>query len=582
MRLRHLLPLLTLTLGLLLTSLLSWRVNQGWRIAQAAERAEAAVVQLGVALRAAEMVSRERGPTNGALGAVQPPTPAVVQALREARDRTDLAWRVFGAALVADANAAREREAAARLQDAGEALAQARAAVDRLLALPLDAREPQAIRSAVAGMVAVVPMLAPAVELLVHDATQGLPRLSDAVQGARLTAELREYTGLLGSHFTAPLARREPFTPAERAAIERTRGRIDQLRALVELRVRLPGQDPSVVRGWQMVEEHYFTGADELLGQVMAAGQTDGAYGMDPAAFAARYVPAMNTLFGLRDQLLVQAAAITQAELQKLRTRLQWGASASVLLLALLAATVVVLYRRVLGPLRGVTLALDGLTRGDFNAPLPQPRANDEIAAVIGAVARLQEVSRDRQQLEADRQVMIEQLRTQSSTDFLTGLPNRRAFVEAAERELARARRSGNPLVAVLLDIDHFKQFNDRYGHNAGDHALLGVAQTLRLTLRAGDLVARYGGEEFVLLVQGDLAVGLAFAERLRAAIAQVRVATPDGGLQGVSASLGVADSPQFGLLLDALLLRADEAMYRAKALGRDQVVVAESLGWAS
>ena len=172
---------------------------------------------------------------------------------------------------------------------------------------------------------------------------------------------------------------------------------------------------------------------------------------------------------------------------------------------------------------------------------------------------------------------MIERLRALSNTDFLTGLPNRRAFMQAAERELAQAHRHGTGMVLVLLDVDHFKQFNDSHGHAAGDDALVAVGDAVRRAMRAGDLVARFGGEEFVLLLNHcNAQQGQAFAERLRAAIAHAPVGDAARGLQPhVTASLGLTDASGNTADLAELLQRADQAMYQAKEAGRNRVVLA-------
>lgn len=604
MPIRRILPLLGAALLLLVLALLARLVTAEVQNHQRAKLAEHLVGDLRVALQAAEMVSRERGPTNGALGEGLPARAEVVAALKQARDRTDSALQALHSTLRTeltdalelggpDAVHTQQVQAVSRQFDTAMAsLQRARGAVDELRQRPLPERGAADLRNAVAGMVAVVPQLAPAVGQLANDVQQALPDVGGVVQGARLVAELREYAGLLGSHFTAPLVRGQPFTAEERDTIGRTRGRIDQLRYLIALQVDVPGQRPDVLKAWERAEAHYFTVAMQLVGEVLAAGETDGRYGLDPRTFAARYVPDMNTLFALRDALLEEAAGRAREERGAAVGSLLATAVGLALLLGVMVLGMLVVYRRVLVPLAGVSVALDAMARNDLAAPLPQPRAQDEMAAVIGGVATLQQRSRERAVLEAERDSLIEQLRAQSSTDFLTGLPNRRAYFEAAQQQLALARRRGEPVVAILLDVDHFKQFNDRHGHSAGDQALREVAQALRRSLRAGDLVARYGGEEFVLLLPGcDRVAGLAFAERLRLAISQVQLMVDDAAdsavaadgagaagarrAEAVSASLGLADSARYGLDLDALLSHADAAMYRAKALGRNRVVVA-------
>jgi diguanylate cyclase (GGDEF)-like protein len=161
-----------------------------------------------------------------------------------------------------------------------------------------------------------------------------------------------------------------------------------------------------------------------------------------------------------------------------------------------------------------------------------------------------------------------------ASTDGLTGLFNRRHFFELAHREFAIADRQRVPLGAIMLDIDHFKQINDRYGHAAGDAVIAAVARRLVHTARRSDLVGRYGGEEFAILQigDGDLA---AFAERLRRAVGDAPIDTPAGPLT-VTASVGVAVRTPDDADPSTLLSRADRALYRAKEAGRDRVAIAD------
>ncbi|MBT9503026.1 MAG: GGDEF domain-containing protein [Burkholderiaceae bacterium] len=162
------------------------------------------------------------------------------------------------------------------------------------------------------------------------------------------------------------------------------------------------------------------------------------------------------------------------------------------------------------------------------------------------------------------------EVRQQAMTDGLTGLSNRRALNDAMAHALAMAQRSHQPYAVLMADVDHFKSINDQQGHRAGDEALAAFAQRLRAALRAQDLPFRYGGEEFCVLLPDTDAAGVAvLAERLRLAVAQAA----SGTLQAISASFG-ATVWQPGDTADALLSRADRALYRAKALGRDRVEI--------
>lgn len=165
-------------------------------------------------------------------------------------------------------------------------------------------------------------------------------------------------------------------------------------------------------------------------------------------------------------------------------------------------------------------------------------------------------------------------LRTARDTDELTGLRNRNATSSAAHIELAHARRTRRELSVVLLDIDHFKQINDRYGHQTGDMALQLIGQTLTTAVRSHDIVGRWGGEEFFLMLpETNLAQAALVAEHIRARIAATALTIADGSTLQLTASLGVASTAHaVNYKLEALLHRADIALYQAKASGRNCV----------
>lgn len=167
-------------------------------------------------------------------------------------------------------------------------------------------------------------------------------------------------------------------------------------------------------------------------------------------------------------------------------------------------------------------------------------------------------------------------LRTLALRDMLTGLPNRRAILDALERELERSRRAGTALSIVLIDIDHFKKINDVHGHLAGDEVLRQIAVELRQRLRQSDVAGRYGGEEFLLVLPDTALDGaLKVVETLRGSIATHPARFGDLSLS-YRLSAGVwAGIPGPGDSSDTLIARADAALYDAKAAGRDSVCVA-------
>jgi diguanylate cyclase (GGDEF)-like protein len=156
-----------------------------------------------------------------------------------------------------------------------------------------------------------------------------------------------------------------------------------------------------------------------------------------------------------------------------------------------------------------------------------------------------------------------------AATDALTGLPNARAVQDTAKRMVAESLRTGNPLSALALDLDHFKQINDTYGHGAGDEVLAAVGEALRSTIRESDFGGRYGGEEFmVLLPNTDLAAATLVAEKIRKAIAGIQITAVD---RRVTISVGVASLPLHAHDTPGLIRAADRALYSAKANGRNR-----------
>jgi diguanylate cyclase (GGDEF)-like protein/PAS domain S-box-containing protein len=173
----------------------------------------------------------------------------------------------------------------------------------------------------------------------------------------------------------------------------------------------------------------------------------------------------------------------------------------------------------------------------------------------------------------SDRREAREALRRSLSYDELTGLCNRRAFIQAAQQELLRVARAPAPLSLAVIDADHFKRINDSHGHAAGDAVLRHLAAGLRASFRTLDVVARFGGEEFVALLPGTSIEGAeAVAQRLCQSLAAQAVRV-DGTPIRCTVSVGVAALADAGDTLEALMARADAALFAAKAAGRNRVI---------
>jgi len=172
---------------------------------------------------------------------------------------------------------------------------------------------------------------------------------------------------------------------------------------------------------------------------------------------------------------------------------------------------------------------------------------------------------------EKERQDLLEKWAT---TDPLTELMNRRHFFELAERELEQTRRSSRPLSFIMLDIDHFKEVNDNYGHLIGDLALIKLAKLLKQQLRKVDFCGRYGGEEFILCLPDTPASGaLEVAERIRNEVSQISIESAKDQPLTFTISLGIAENKNDKNVED-ILKRADSALYNAKESGRNQTKI--------
>ena len=173
----------------------------------------------------------------------------------------------------------------------------------------------------------------------------------------------------------------------------------------------------------------------------------------------------------------------------------------------------------------------------------------------------------------------LTELEHEAQTDPLTQIANRAYFLAVAKQEFARCRRYSHPLSLWMLDVDHFKHVNDTYGHHAGDLALQSLVTTSRQALRDWDILGRMGGEEFaVLLPETESSQALLVAERLRQAVANAMVPLANGKSVHLTVSIGIATVQEDDADIDALLDRADQALYEAKRTGRDKVILAERL----
>jgi len=228
--------------------------------------------------------------------------------------------------------------------------------------------------------------------------------------------------------------------------------------------------------------------------------------------------------------------------------------------------------------LRNLRKLLDVARRvhaGDLTARTGLPGGREEISRLGDAFDQMAQALQDR---DAELQRALRESRGLAITDPLTELYNRRYLWELLGRELLKSRRNRTPIATILADIDHFKRFNDTWGHEAGDLVLKRVADVIRENVRGSDIGCRYGGEELaVILPETTLEVAVERAERIRHGIAALHLEYGGRPLAAVTSSFGVAVYPQHAGDAEALLRAADEALYEAKKAGRNRVVVSQA-----
>jgi len=570
----RLFSLIVATLFVVVAALAGWLLTFDLRAYFAADDALNAMQRFRTSLLVAEKISAERGPMNGMLGAELPASQIPdMTLLNAARARSDAQLQALQVLLLKQHCKVCGQQIR-QIQQVRVDLAVRRAQADGLIHLPRGQRTPQALAECVDAMVAVIPELLPMISDYAAEVIESEPGTLDEVVLARLSAELREYAGLLGSRFTVALATHRQITVDELLRIERTRGRIDQLDALIEGREI---QRPMIAEAAfeQMNRQYFGAGIDYVLATRVAASAPGGAP-LTAAEFARVYVPLMQSITEFRDTVLDQAESVVRTHRKAALFDLLGTSVAASMLAMALFAMLTLFRRRVVQPLVGATRVISAISHGDLNTGVPHVSYRDEIAEMFDAIRVLKANAIEKVHIERQRDNLMVELEVMAQTDFLTGLANRRAFEKRAELICSESNDEQAIIALFMFDIDHFKRVNDTYGHGAGDQALVIVAELCRASLHQSDLIARLGGEEFAVLMRvTSREQAIEMAQRLRQRLSETDLRLGRGDIVNVTASFGIAFAlQQHAPTLDVLMKCADEMLYRAKAAGRNCVIV--------
>ena len=475
MRLQKILLILALVLATLVAGQMLYTLSGALSQLRNGATALQAMQNLRLVLVAAEMASRERGPSNGILGDDLPQDPQKLAALTLARYKTDSALKELAAAT--QHQAGNNAVLTNILLNAQLQLQLGRHSIDAIAALPRNQRSPEQIRAAIAQMFLVIDDLSPAALQLTNIAQATYPAQSNFLLAARYAAEMREFAGRLGSHFTVALTKRQRIEAAELSAIHELLGRIDEIHASLLERVQAHQGDITVEEATTTMQNHYFQSAIPYVQAQLEIGVSSANYSTDAAGFARRYVPDMDSIIDLRNTLLDEALRNALTDQAASRNAAYLIIFWTIVSLVLLVSLLFVLEYRISRPLRrAIQLILD-VAHGRYDIQIPTLKYKDEMAEVLAAIGVLRDSGLARRKAEA----LVEEKSAELSK------ANQALLETAAALEMRVAERT-TALHDALLQAQSANEAKSRFlalmSHEIRTpmNGVLGLAELMRTT----------------------------------------------------------------------------------------------------
>lgn len=388
------------------------------------------------------------------------------------------------------------------------------------------------------------------------------PELSAVILQGTALSDMREYAGRIGSYLIAAMAANERISDDNLQKIRMLRSRLDESWRFLAPAVLGVAEDPSLRQKALDVQRAFFGAGIRLVDSEIAHNLEEGRFTLDGAAFTARYVELLAPLTQLRNTYLAQLVTTYETGKIEATKALFRDGIITLILLALVIGLLFKVRNRLVQPLLAGVEDVVALADGRNVETREHKDQIYEITKLFKAISVL------RMRLE-ERAELTRQLEQLAETDQLTGLFNRRGFERRAlEASAAEATQ------LIVLDIDHFKAVNDQHGHPVGDKVLRQVAQMMTRIAGPDAVIGRLGGEEFAILCEGESArSAVLLARRLKKQLADHPLRITEHKSLRITASFGV--SVDAGLELAERMKRADEALYRAKADGRNRVRIA-------
>ncbi|WP_416413859.1 GGDEF domain-containing protein [Pantoea sp. App145] len=522
----------------------------------ASEAKQNAVVihELYQLLNAANLLAAERAPSNILLGMAGDDQSEALNKLNAARRRTDIAL-----------SQAAPYIPGAQLFLLQQGLQHARHQVDTTVVQIKP--DPARLQGTINAMFAVSDTLH---DIAMIKAAKWFDRdtsLSTPVLRAIALTELRDTAGRMGSWLIAPVQTHTPLSAYNLQGLYRADERVHILWRLLTPAGAFPVPSSGMIPSTPAeARERFFKEGRPLINQLMQEGLSgSGRYSLSAVELTEHYQSTLSLLERWQYEYMMHLLAEYNHRAEKESDLFSLIIFTMLLITGLTSGGVFIVQFRILRPLLAARKMIVGLA-DESGVPVNPPARVRELDLLFHSIDILRVRLEERGELTRRLQYLAE-------TDELTGLFNRRAFDLTGESWISRDQ-SGVNIFLIIMDLDHFKSINDRYGHPTGDRVLISAADVIHNQIREGDIAARMGGEEFAVIIKGKkIAEASALAERIRKELHNLVVSAPDGEQIKISSSFGIAGTGQGQSWLQ-LITDADSALYRAKERGRDCIEI--------
>lgn len=534
-------------------------IVSSYRSYQKSSEALQEIQSLKMVAELSNKISRERAPANNAMSSPQDELPEQLGALRKYRAEADIQMQQAAEVLrrTGFAGAARELE-----QNFKPALALGRQAVDRYIALPYGQRRQEQLDQAIASMFMAWDQSHAVLQHVVSQSKGKDTALSNYYTLILLLADLRDQAGRTASNIMAAVSFNEPIPEENLARFMQTQRQTQYLWQLVNVVQPEHDKTPEFQALHRRVKSGFLDQGLPLIAGLVDESLKGQPYSMTGPQLTQAIVGKFSTVVDLQSYILQYSVDAARQELQQAKKKLIYAIL--IVLVSLLTVVLTMIYARkwVFEPLIVARRQLFALAQLEDRPALESSR-HRQGSSIFDAISRLQKKLQQREALEF-------QLKHIAHSDSLTGIANRFAldeYIKLLEKQPSQFKQT----CLMIIDIDNFKQVNDRCGHIAGDWVIQAVAENLKSCVRASDLLVRYGGDEFLVLIENiSQETALKVAEKIRKGVLASEILQCEELAEvNVSISAGVAVGAASWM---ALLARADEALFRAKAKGKNTV----------